>query len=63
LLCPLFNKIRDKGRTGSSWNQGGWGREGEGGRQGEEMTQTMYVHVNKRIKKNTKKKKKRTIKH
>jgi hypothetical protein len=27
------------------------GEEGRGGGQGEEMTQTMYAHVNKRIKK------------
>jgi hypothetical protein len=26
LLCLLFNKIRDKGRTGSAWKPG---REGE----------------------------------
>jgi hypothetical protein len=29
-LCVLFNKIRDKGRTGSAWKQGGWGEGGRG---------------------------------
>jgi hypothetical protein len=29
----------------------GEGEEGGGGEQGREMTQTMYAHVNKRIKK------------
>jgi hypothetical protein len=29
--------------------EGGRGQEGRGGRQGGEMTQTMYAHVNKRI--------------
>jgi hypothetical protein len=37
-LFLLFNKIRDKGRTGSAWKR----REERG-----EMTQTMYAHVNK----------------
>jgi hypothetical protein len=27
--------------------KGGWGREGVGGGQGGEMTQTMYAHMNK----------------
>jgi hypothetical protein len=43
----LFNKIRDKGRTGSAWK---WGREegeGQGREQGGKMAQTMYAHVNK----------------
>jgi hypothetical protein len=43
-LCLVFNKIRDKGTTGSAWKGGG---EGGGGGQGGEMTQTMYAHVNK----------------
>jgi hypothetical protein len=43
LVSLLFNKIRDKSRTGSAWKQRrGWG-EGKGG----EMAQTMYAHVNK----------------
>jgi hypothetical protein len=51
-LCLLFNKIRDKGRTGSALEarpDGGRRREhGAGGRgQGGEMTQTMHAHVNK----------------
>jgi hypothetical protein len=32
--------------------EGGRGAEGGGGGQGGEMTQTMYAHVNKRIKNN-----------
>jgi hypothetical protein len=32
-LCLLFNKIGEKGRTGSAWEQGGCGeREGARGR-------------------------------
>jgi hypothetical protein len=48
-LCLLFNKIRDKGRTGSAWKQGAWGkRDGAGGKgHGGGMDQTMYAHVNK----------------
>jgi hypothetical protein len=38
LLCFLFNKIREEGRIGSAWKQGGWsgegGGEGAGGRDG-----------------------------
>jgi hypothetical protein len=31
----MFNKIRDKGKTVSAWNRGGWGRErGWGEREG-----------------------------
>jgi hypothetical protein len=44
-LCLLVNKIRDKGRTGSAWKQGGWGVKegaGGGGRNG-----PMYARVNK----------------
>jgi hypothetical protein len=49
-LCLLFNKIGEKGRTGSAWKGGGWGkREGKGG-EGGEMTQTIYAHMNKLIK-------------
>jgi hypothetical protein len=46
LLCfyLLFNKISDKGRTGSAWKEGGRER---GRETGGEMTQTMYAHVNK----------------
>jgi hypothetical protein len=29
-LCFLLKKIRDKGRTGSAWKQGGLGRRGWG---------------------------------
>jgi hypothetical protein len=39
LLCFLFNKNGEEGRTGSDWKQGGE-REGAG-------AQTMYAHVNK----------------
>jgi hypothetical protein len=45
-LCLLFNKIGEKGRTGSVWKRGGLGEEGWGRRQEEEMTQSMYAHVN-----------------
>jgi hypothetical protein len=44
-LCLLFNKIGDKGRTGSAWKQGKWEGEGVGGGQGGEMTQTMYAYM------------------
>jgi hypothetical protein len=30
-LCLLFNKIGEKGRTGSAWKQGGYGENGGGG--------------------------------
>jgi hypothetical protein len=54
-LCLLFNKIRDKGRTGSAWNDGvGGKKEGaprRGGPQQGEMAQTMYAHVYKQMKK------------
>jgi hypothetical protein len=46
LLCLVFNKIREEGRTG----YGVWG-EGGGRGQGREMAQTMYAHTNKLIKK------------
>jgi hypothetical protein len=32
---------------GSAWKSAEWGGEGEGRIRGGEMTQTMYVHVNK----------------
>jgi hypothetical protein len=48
-LSLFFNKISDKGRTGPAWNCGKKGGEGGGGRQGREMTQTMYAHVSKQI--------------
>jgi hypothetical protein len=49
LLCFLFNKIGEVGRTGFSGNRGGW--VGEGGDRGqvEEAAQTMYAHMNKWI--------------
>jgi hypothetical protein len=51
-LCFLFNKIREKGRTGSAWKQGGWGeKEGMGWGEGGEMAQTMYADMNKKKKK------------
>jgi hypothetical protein len=43
----LFNKIGAEGRMGSAWKRGRWG--GKGGQQGEEMAQTMYIHMNKHI--------------
>jgi hypothetical protein len=46
-LCLLFNKIGEKVRTGSAWKRGRCGGEGGGGKQGREMVQTMYAHVNK----------------
>jgi hypothetical protein len=42
-LCLLFNKIGEKGRTGSSWKQEEWGGEGGGGGQGGEMAQCMHI--------------------
>jgi hypothetical protein len=36
LLCFLFNKIEEEGRTGSAWKQ--WGGE---------VAQTVYTHVSK----------------
>jgi hypothetical protein len=53
LLCLslFFNKISDKGRTEPAWSWGGKGREDGRGGQGTELTQTMYAHVNKWIKK------------
>jgi hypothetical protein len=44
-LCLLFNKIAEKGRTGSALKQGGV--EGKGREQGGEMDQKMYAHMNK----------------
>jgi hypothetical protein len=49
-LCLLFSKIGEEGRTGLAWKQGRWGGEGEGRGQWGEMTQTMYAHMNKKIK-------------
>jgi hypothetical protein len=49
-LFLLFNGTGEKLRTGSAWKGGGGGR-GSGWVQKGEMTQTMYAHVNKRIKK------------
>jgi hypothetical protein len=43
--------------------EGGKGGEGEGGGQGGEMAQTMYAHVNKRIKKSLQKEKKCDVLH
>jgi hypothetical protein len=54
-ICILFNKTRAKGRTGCASKWVGWGEEGRGGGQRGEMAQTMYVHMNKWIKKNNKK--------
>jgi hypothetical protein len=36
----LFNKMGRKGKIVSDWKQGAGGQEGE-------MTQTLYVHMNK----------------
>jgi hypothetical protein len=44
LLCFLFNKIKEEGRTGTAWMRG----VGEQGK-GEEMAQTMYTQMNKCI--------------
>jgi hypothetical protein len=46
-LCLLVNKIGEKSRTGSAWKRGGVGGDGGDGKQGGEMVQTMYAHVNK----------------
>jgi hypothetical protein len=40
LLCFLFNKIGEEGKTSSAWKQGGQGQEGD-------MAQTMCTHMNK----------------
>jgi hypothetical protein len=46
-LCLFFNKIGEKGKTGSAWKPGGGGgREGRW-RQWGLMAQTMYTHMNK----------------
>jgi hypothetical protein len=48
-LCLFFNKIGEKGRTGSPWKGGGWGSKGGGrvgGKEGE-MAPTMYAYMNK----------------
>jgi hypothetical protein len=50
-LCLLFNKIRDIGRTGSAWKWEECRGEGRGWGKGKEMTQEMYTHMNKWIKK------------
>jgi hypothetical protein len=43
-----LQKIGVEGRTGSAWKQGGWGEAGKGSRrQGGEMAQIMYAHMNK----------------
>jgi hypothetical protein len=55
-LYSLFNKIRDKGKIVSASSEGvgergrerGWGKKGGVGGKGEEMTQTLYAHMNKR---------------
>jgi hypothetical protein len=56
LLCFLFNKIRQEGRTGSARKQG----VGGNGRGGGEVAQTIYAHVSKcknnKIKREKKKK-------
>jgi hypothetical protein len=54
-LYLLFNKVGEKGRTGSAWKRGGRG-ERASKEAGGEMTQTMYVHMNIRIKREKKKK-------
>jgi hypothetical protein len=51
LLHFLFNKIGEEGRTGSAWNQKGWGEvgRGRGQRQGArtEIAQTVHTPMNK----------------
>jgi hypothetical protein len=53
LLCFLFNKIGEEGRTGSAWKcgqgGGGGGRRGAGGGRGGEVAQTLYICMNKCI--------------
>jgi hypothetical protein len=50
----LFNKIGHKGKIVSAWNEGVRGEggcrmvKGGGGGKEEEMTQTLYVHMNKK---------------
>jgi hypothetical protein len=47
LLCFLFKKTGEEGRTGSAWKRGEEVEEVRGGRQEGEMAQTMYTHRNK----------------
>jgi hypothetical protein len=51
LLCYVFSstKLEIRAEQILPGSDGGRGREGGGGGQGREMTQTMYAHVNKRI--------------
>jgi hypothetical protein len=49
LLCFLFYKIGEEGRTGSAWKWWGWGWEGWARGQKGEMAQIMYAHMNKWI--------------
>jgi hypothetical protein len=44
LLCLLFNKIGEKGRTGSACKDGGWGGEEGGKGQGEKWSKH-YIHM------------------
>jgi hypothetical protein len=46
-MAFVFNKIGEKGRTGSAWKRGGCGEERKGAGAGVEMAQTMYAHMNK----------------
>jgi hypothetical protein len=42
LLCFLFTKIREEGRTGSAWKVGDWWLKCR-----REVAQTMYIHISK----------------
>jgi hypothetical protein len=57
-LCLLFNKIREKGRTGSAWKQGGVGRGkgwGAGERNAPNSVCTYEYMIRKKKKKNLRK--------
>jgi hypothetical protein len=45
LLCLLFNKIGEKGRTVSAWKPGRLGKRGL--KKGGEMAQIIHTHMNK----------------
>jgi hypothetical protein len=48
-LCLLFNKIGEKGRTGSAWKRGGGGKRVGAGGEGRNCTNNIctYEYMNK----------------
>jgi hypothetical protein len=47
LLCLLFNKIGEKGRTGSGWKQGSGGKGGGAGGRNSTNNVCAYEEMNK----------------